>query len=61
MPTASGGWSSLDAAAVEPPEHFHLLERALDGADGVVGVHDRGAPERHDPVAHELVERALRT
>ena len=59
MPIASGGLSALDALAVELAEHLHLLERALHAADGVVGVGDGRAPEGHDPVAHELVERAF--
>src|ERR1019366_1155439 len=54
-----GRLADPDAFAIEPPEDLHLLERALHAAYGVVPVDHGGAPERHDPVAHELVERAL--
>src|SRR5690606_25278708 len=49
----------LRAPVVEPLEHFHLLEGAGDGEQRIVRVHDRGTPQGHDPVAHELVERAF--
>ena len=35
------------------------LQRRVAGAPGVVLVGDRGAEDRHDPVAGELVDRAL--
>ena len=34
-------------------------EGGVAGSDGVVLVGERGAEERHDPVAHDLVHRAL--
>ena len=34
-------------------------EGGVAGSDGVVLVGERGAEERHDPVAHHLVHRAL--
>jgi hypothetical protein len=45
--------------AVEARQRVHLLEGALDRAHRTVGVRHRRAPEGHDPVAHELVERPL--
>jgi len=35
-----------------------LFEGALDGPICIVGVRDRRAPQRHDGIAHELVECA---
>jgi hypothetical protein len=42
-----------------PIDRFLHLERGIAGADGVVLVRNRCAEERHDPVAHHLVHRAL--
>ena len=49
---------ALDLVRVEahPPLHAH---RGIAGADRVVLVPDRRAEERHDPVAHHLVDGAL--
>jgi hypothetical protein len=42
-----------------PIDRFLHLEPGIAGADGVVLVRNRGAEQRHDPVAHHLVHRAL--
>src|SRR5262249_25970666 len=47
------------ALAVEPRQPLHHLDGAADGADRVVRALQRRAEERHDPVAHELVERPV--
>ena len=57
----------LERHAVRAPEHssayrLHRLlhaERGVAGPHGVVLVGQRRAEERHDPVAHDLVDRAL--
>ncbi len=42
-----------------PLERARDAERGVDGAPRVVLMGDRGAEERHDAVAQELVDRAL--
>src|SRR5579883_2737146 len=53
------GLSVCDALPVEAAERLHLIERALHASDGIVPVGEGSAPEGHDAVAHELVERPL--
>ena len=43
---------------VECAELVEHRQRAVDGVGGVVGVRDGRAEVGHDPVAHELVQRA---
>src|SRR5437867_494799 len=43
---------------LEPLQGLELIERAVHGAIGVVFVRHGRAPQRHDRIAHELVERA---
>src|SRR5690606_22313247 len=47
----------LDPLAVETTEDFELLQSAAHAAQRVVWMRDRRTPQRHDAVAHELVER----
>ena len=58
IPTPISGRPWLDPALVEPGDGPLHGERGAQRAVGVVGVGDRRAPERHDRVADELVERA---
>ncbi len=51
-------FGALDLLRVASDGLLHP-ERGVAGAHGVVLVRDRGAEERHDPVAHHLVHRAL--
>ena len=58
--------SNLEKDTVSPPDLLGVsangglhVERRVARADGVVLVGDRRAEERHDPVAHHLVHRAL--
>ena len=53
-----------DQAAVDPDSDLQLrprsdAQRRQDRAPGVVLVRDRGPEQRHEPVAEELVDRAL--
>ena len=49
---------ALDLVRVEADPPLHP-ERGVAGADGVVLVGDRRPEQRHDPVAHDLVDGAL--
>ena len=49
---------AAEVLGVAPHGVLHA-ERAEAGADGVVFVGDRRTEERHDPVAHDLVDGAL--
>ena len=47
-----------DAFRISANRRLHV-ERGIAGTHGVVLMGDRRAEERHDPVAHHLVDRAL--
>src|SRR6266571_294173 len=57
-PDAELGATLLFPLRVELLERCQLIERAAHGAVGVVLVHHGRAPQRHDRVPDELVERA---
>ena len=58
--------ADVGAHGLRPPERLGVaghgllhLERRVAGAHGVVLVGDRRAEQRHDPIAHDLVDGAL--
>ena len=59
MPMASGGWPASMRWRLNLPSASICSSAHCTAADCVVGVAYGRAPERHDAVAHELVERAF--
>ena len=58
MPIRSGGSPRAERAAFSRTSVACIVERAADGALGVVRLGDRRAEVRHDAVPHVFVERA---